>query len=82
MFFSNSHPFSQIHYLSSVEISVGHSPKETEDEAEANVDAPTTKFEPDPPLVFSPATENDDEDVEDEPDDGVSSSSMVFRSIR
>ena len=82
MLFSNSHPFSQIHYLSSVEISVGHSSKQTEDEAEANVDAPTTKFEPDPPLVFSPATENDDEDVEDEPDDSVSSSSVVFRSIR
>ena len=61
---------------------MGHSSKQTEDEAEANVDAPTTKFEPDPPLVFNPATENDDEDVEDEPDDGVSSSSVVFRSIR
>ena len=67
---------------------MGHSCKHTKDEAEAeadadaDADAPTTKFEPDPPLVFSPATENDNEDVEDEPDDGVSSSSVVFRSIR
>ena len=63
---------------------MGHSCKHTKDEAEAeaNADAPTTKFKPDPPLVFNSATENDDEDVEDEPDDGVSSSSVVFRSIR
>ena len=67
---------------------MGHSCKHTKDEAEAeadadaDADAPTTKFEPDPPLVFNPATENDDEDVEDDPDDGVSSSSVVFRSIR
>ena len=55
---------------------------EDEDEAEADADEPTTKFEPDPSLVFYPATENDDEDVEDKPDNGVSSSSAVFRSIR
>ena len=71
VFFSNSHLFSQIHYLSSAEISVGHSSKHIKDEAEAkaDADAPTTKFEPDPPLVFNPAIENNDEDVKDEPDD-------------
>ena len=84
MLFSNSHPFSQIHYLSLAKISGGHSSKHTEEEAKAkaDADAPTTKFELDPPLVFNPTTENDIEDIEDEPDDGVSSSSMVFRSIR
>ena len=84
MLFSNSHPFSQIHYLSSAKISGGHSSKHTEEEAKAkaDADAPTTKFELDPPLVFNPTTENNIEDIEDEPDDGVSSSSMVFRSIR
>ena len=46
---------------------------EDEDEAEADADARTTKFELDPSLVFNPATENDDEDVEDEPNNGVSS---------
>ena len=61
---------------------MGHSSKHTEDEAKADADAPSTKLEPDPPLVFNQATENDDEDVEDEPNDGVSSSSVVFRSIR
>ena len=57
-----------------------HSSKHTADEAEAgaDADAPTTKFEPEPPLVFNPATENNDEDVEDDLDDGASSSSMVF----
>nr|POF22428.1 hypothetical protein CFP56_74748 [Quercus suber] len=44
---------------------------EDEDEAESDADAPTTKFKLDPPLVFNPATENDDEDFEDEPDNGV-----------
>ena len=63
---------------------MGYSSKHTEDEAEAeaNADAPTTKFEPNPPLVFNPATKNDDEDVEDELNDGISSSSVVFKSIR
>ena len=61
MFFSNSYPFSQIHYLSSAEISVGHSSKHIEDEAEADADAPNTKLEPNPPLVFNQAIENDDE---------------------
>ena len=64
MLFSNSHPFSQIHYLSSAKISGGHSSKHTEDEAKAkaDADAPTTKFELDPPLVFNLTTENDIED--------------------
>ena len=61
---------------------MGHSSKHIEDEAEADVDAPTTKFEPDPPLVFNPAIKNDDEDVEDKPYDGVLSSLVVFKSIR
>ena len=59
-----------------------HNSKHIEDEAEADANAPTTKFKPNPPLVFNPATENDNEDVEDELDDSVSSSLVVFRSIR
>ena len=59
-----------------------HTEDEDEEEEEADADAPTTKFEPNPPLVFNLATENNDEDVEDEPEDGVSSSSVVFKSIR
>ena len=31
-----------------------HNSKHTKDEAEADANAPTTKFEPDPPLVFNP----------------------------
>ena len=63
-------------------MTVFHQHTEDKDEAEADADARTTKFELDPSLVFNPATENDDEDVEDELDNGVSSSSVVFRSIR
>uniref|UniRef100_A0A7N2RDW0 Wall-associated receptor kinase galacturonan-binding domain-containing protein n=1 Tax=Quercus lobata TaxID=97700 RepID=A0A7N2RDW0_QUELO len=59
-----------------------HTEDEDEAEADADADAPTTKFELDPPLLFNSTTENNDEDVEDEPDNVVSSSSVVFRSIR
>ena len=54
-------------------MTVFHQHTEDKDEAEADADARTTKFELDPSLVFNPATENDDEDVEDEPNNGVSS---------